>query len=106
MRQRRVYAEYWSTSRPEEQAREQAAICNAARKIAAARIEPSKRNKEAVGGNVPVTAENSASALPEISDHNDVGLVIAGASLDPCFPFPHLVGSSQVCVPISTADFQ
>ena len=49
--------------------------------------------------------EHAASALPEISNHNDVGLVIAGAGFDPCLPLAHLVGSSHVCVPVSSRRF-
>src|SRR5439155_3655636 len=105
MRQRRIHTKLRSTTRTEEHAGKQTAALNATREVAAACIESTKRNKETVGRDITVTTEHAAKAVPEISDHNDVGLVIAGASFDPCFPLAHLVGSSQVCVPISTADF-
>ena len=68
--------------------------------------KPPNGIKNPLRRDVAVTTENATSALPEIGDHDDVGLVIAGARFDPCLPLTHLVGSSHVCVPISTADFQ
>src|SRR6266436_5677875 len=106
MRQRGIHAELWSTSRPEEQARKQTPGANAAREIAAAIIEPTKRYLKPIAGNVPIPAEDTTEPLPEIGNDHDIGFVIARAGFDPCFPLAHLVGSSHVCVPISSADFQ
>src|SRR5262249_36813574 len=55
---------------------------------------------------VPVTAEETAGALPEIGDDNDIGLVISRPGFQPCLPFAHVVGGSQVCVPITASDLQ
>src|SRR6266567_3033625 len=106
MRQRGVHTRYRITSRPEEQARKQTSALNAAREIAAAIIEPTKRYLKPIAGNILIPAEDTTEPLPEIGNDHDIGLVIARAGFDPCFPLAHLVGSSQVCVPISTADFQ
>src|SRR6266487_4002089 len=106
MRQRGVHTENRSTARAEEQTRNQPAADNAARKVAAAIVPSAKGNKEAVGRNVPVAAENSAGAFPEIGDNNDVRLVVAGAGFDPCLPFAHFIGSSQIGVPVSPSDFK
>src|SRR5437773_6912958 len=106
MRQRSVYTEYWLTAGAEKQAGKQAAALNSAGKISTACVEPSKRNKEAVGGNVPVTAKNSAFALPEIGYHHDVCLVITGAGLEPCLPLAHFIGRSHVCISVSGPNLQ
>src|SRR6266550_5078375 len=106
MRQRRVHTRYRITSWAEEQARKQTSALNAAREIAAAIIEPTKRYLKPIAGNIPIPAEDTTEALPEIGNDHDIGLVIARAGFDPCFPLAHLVGSSHVCVPISSADFQ
>src|SRR5438034_9620625 len=106
MRQRGIHTEYWLPAGAEKEARQQAATLNATRKVAAACVEPSKRNKEAVGGNVPVTAENSAFALPEIGYHHDVCLVITGAGLEPCLPLAHFIGRSHVCISVSGPNLQ
>src|SRR6266481_645315 len=106
MRQWSVHTEYRSTPWAKKKAREQAPALHAARKIAATCFNPAKRNEEPVGGNVPVAAEDTVEALPEIGNHNDVGLVITGPSFDPCLPFTHLIGSSQVAVPVCASNLQ
>src|SRR6516165_6725695 len=106
MRQRCINSKNWGATRTEEQAGKQPIALHAAGLVAAAVINPAKRNKKSIGGDVAVRAENTASALPEISDHDDVGLVIARASFDPRLPLAHVIGSSRVCVPISSPDFQ
>src|SRR5438046_10149997 len=106
MRQRCIHTEYRIPAGAEKEARQEAAICNAARKVAAAIIEPTKRYLKPIAGNIPIPAEDTTEALPEIGNDHDIGLVIARAGFDPCFPLAHLVGISQVCVPISSADFQ
>ena len=53
-----------------------------------------------VSRKVPVTAEEATGALPEIGNDHDIGLVISRAGFDPCLPFAHVVGCSQVCVPV------
>src|SRR6266481_750717 len=106
MRQRGVHTKYRITSWAEEHARKQTNASNATREIAAAIIEPTKRYLKPIAGNIPIPAKDTTEALPEIGNDHDIGLVIARAGFDPCFPLAHLVGSSHVCVPISSADFQ
>ena len=106
MRQRRVHTRQWETARSEKHRREQAAAANATREIPTALIESPKGNKESVSRNVAVSAEEATSALPEIGDDNDVCLVIAGAGFQPCLPFAHVIGRSEVCVPISASNLQ
>src|SRR5205823_12982787 len=48
----------------------------------------------------------AAGTFPEIGNDYDIGLVIARAGLDPCLPFTHVVGCSEVRVPITTPDLQ
>src|SRR6266853_1271651 len=106
MRQWSVHTEYRSTARAEKKAREQAPALHAAREIAATCFNPTKRNEEPVGGNVPVAAEDTVEALPDIGNHDDVGLVITGAGFQPCLPFTHLIGISQVAVPVCASNLQ
>ena len=106
MRQRCVNSKCWGATRTEEKAGKQPTALHTPGFVTTARIEASEWNKESVRRNITVTTEHATSALPEIGDHNDVGLVIARASFDPSLPLAHLVGRSEVCVPISTADFQ
>src|SRR5215472_15115217 len=106
MRQRRVNPKFCWPRRSEEQPGKQPTALHTAREVAAARIKASERYKESIPREVTVAAENATKALPEIGDHNDIGLVIARASLDPCLPLTHFVGSAHVRVPISTANFQ
>src|SRR6476660_3814853 len=101
MRQRGVHTELRKTSRTEKHFREeQAEPLNATRFIKAAAIGPAKRYVERVGRQVAVTAEKAASPSPEIGNDHNVSLVIAGAGFQPCFPFAHVVGGAQVCVPV------
>src|SRR5438046_2173824 len=44
--------------------------------------------------------------LPEIGDDNDIGLVISRPGFDPCLPLTHIVGGSQVCIPVTPPDLQ
>src|SRR6266516_8224468 len=106
MRQWCIHTKYWSTAGAEKHTRQESATLNTARKITAARIKSSKRNEETVARNIPVTAEDPVEALPEISDHNDVSLVVAGAGLDPCVPLTHLIGRSQIGVAVLRSYFQ
>src|SRR6266478_7306755 len=106
MRQRCIHTKYWSTAGAEKQTRKETTASHTARKVAAARIKSAKRNEETVGRDVTVTAEDPVEALPEISDHNDVSLVIAGAGLEPSVPFAHLIGRSQIGVAVLGSDFQ
>src|SRR5947208_1679840 len=106
MRQRGVHTRYRITSRPDEQARKQTRALNAAREIAAAIIEPTKRYLKPIAGNVSIPAEDTTEPLPEIGNDHDIGLVIARAGFDPCFPLAHLVGSSQVCISVSGPNLQ
>src|SRR6266550_4984398 len=106
MRQRRVHTRYRITSWAEEQARKQTNASNATREIAAAIIEPTKRYLKPIAGNIPIPAEDTTEPLPEIGNDHDIGLVIARAGFDPCFPLAHLVGSSQVCISVSGPNLQ
>src|SRR5262245_50897181 len=106
MRQRGVNPKLCWSRRSEEHPGKQSAALHTARLVAAARVEASEWDKESVRRNITVTAEHATSALPEIGDHYDVGLVIARASFDPCLPLAHVVGSSHVCIPIRSSDFQ
>src|SRR5213075_2465430 len=96
MRKRGIHTRYRITSWSEEQARKQTSALNAARFVAAPIIKPAKRYLKPIAGNIPVAAEDTIEALPEIGNHHDIGLVIAGAGFDPCFPLAHLIGRSQV----------
>src|SRR5438270_10571451 len=90
----------------EKQAREQAFTPNAAGEVTTARIESSEAREIPVGRNVAVPAKEAVQALPEIGNDHDIGLVISGASFQPGLPFAHLIGSSQVCVPVLPTDLQ
>src|SRR5207249_3586260 len=74
--------------------------------IPATSLESAKRNKESVGRKIAVAAKEAASALPEIGNHYDVSLVISSTSFQPCFPLAHVVGCSQVCVPVRPSNLQ
>src|SRR5205807_8646374 len=52
------------------------------------------------------TAEQATSALVEISNDNDVGLVVSRAGFQPRFPFTHVVGATEICVPVRATDLQ
>src|SRR5438105_13033635 len=84
----------------EKQTRDQTGALHAAREISAASVKPAERNKEPVGRDITVTTENTASALPEIGNDHDIGLVVSGAGFDPCLPLAHVIRASQVCVPV------
>src|SRR2546423_15680584 len=88
----------------EEQFRDQAAAVHATRFVAAARVKSPKRNEIPVGRNVTVAAEEAVETLPEIGNHYDIGLVIARAGFQPCLPLAHLIGRTQVCIPVSASD--
>src|SRR4029450_11848471 len=90
----------------EKQSGDQAEAVNAARKTPAAIIEPSEGYKKPVAGNVAIPAENAIETLPEIGNDHNVGLVIAGAGFDPRLPLTHLIGCSQIRVPIGASNFK
>src|SRR5439155_5382962 len=98
MRQRGVHAKLRKTSGAEKHFREQAELSNAARSTRVASIEPAPGSLKGVTGNVPVAAEDAAGPLPEIGNDHNVGLVITGTGFEPCLPFAHVVGGSQVRV--------
>src|SRR5436190_2460826 len=106
MRQRAVHAELRKTSGAEKHFREQAERSNAARFIQGAVVESPKACLKVVTGNVPVAAEDAAGPLPEIGNDYNIGLVITGAGFEPCFPLAHVVGRSQICVPVTAPDLQ
>src|SRR5580704_6179995 len=106
MRQRCVHTEYWIPAGAEKQTRKETTALHAARFVAAAVISPPKRNKEAVGREVTVSAEDPPGALPEIGDHHNVCLVITGAGFDPCLPLAHIVGGAQIAVAVGASNFQ
>src|SRR5205814_467754 len=72
----------------------------------AAIIDPTPGYFKGVTGETPVTAKKAAGALPEIGNNNDIGLVIARAGFNPCFPLAHVVRCTQVCVPVTAPDLQ
>src|SRR6267142_3223140 len=106
MWQRGVHAEYRGPARAEKYFWDQAAEFNAARLRPAARFEPSKRYLKGVPGEITVGAEKPSGTRPKISNHHNVGLVIAGASFQPCRPLAHVVGASQVCIPVTAPNLQ
>src|SRR4029453_8566505 len=106
MWQRCVHAELWCTTRAEKHARSQAEPSNAARKSPAATIASSPRYVKGVSRQVSVAAEQAAGALPEIRNDHNIGLIIARAGFQTCFPLAHVVGGSQVCVPVTAPDLQ
>jgi hypothetical protein len=62
--------------------------------VGAAVIEPSKIKAQLrVTAKVTVAAVNGC-PIVEIGNHYDIGLVIARAGLEPCFPFAHVIGCS------------
>src|SRR6266487_4963243 len=106
MRQRGVHAELRKTSGAEKHFREQAEQSNAARSTRGASIEPTPGCLKGVTGNVPVAAEKASSTLPEIGNDHNVGLTITRAGFQPRLPLAHIVGRSQICVPVTAPDFQ
>src|SRR5262249_15527989 len=91
-------------TRAEKHARKQTAAAHAAGKITAAIIKSTKGNKESIGRNVPVSAEKTTSALPEIGNDNDICLVVARAGFDPCLPLTHVVGGAQIRIAVLPAN--
>src|SRR5206468_4861944 len=98
VRSRRVWTE--------KKLRYQAPVADAPREIPAARIKSAKWNEESVGRNVAVIAKKPTGAFPKIGNYHDVGLIISSAGLNPCLPLAHVVGCSQLCVPVAAADLQ
>src|SRR5438445_3911091 len=101
MRRRRAFTE--------KQTGNQAATATTAvvtGEVSAARIKSAKRVEIAVAGNIAVATENATGSLLEIGNDNDIGFVVACAGLDPGFPLTHVIGSAEICVPVSTTDFQ
>src|SRR5439155_7380432 len=45
-------------------------------------------------------------AFPEIGNDNDIRLVVSGAGFQPCLPLTHIVGRSQIRVPVLSANLQ
>ena len=79
VRNRRVHTRLGRPVRAEKHTREQAEVANATREKPAALIESPKGNKESIGRNVAVRAEETTGALPEIGDNNNICLVISSA---------------------------
>src|SRR5262249_50406970 len=69
-------------------------------------IESAPGDLEGVTGNVPVGAENTTGALPEIGNDHDIRVVISSAGFEPCLPLAHVVRRSQVCVTVTAPDLQ
>src|SRR6516162_1170500 len=106
MRQRSIDADYRSTARTEKHAWTQAAELNAAREIDAASINSAPGNLKGVTGQVPIGAEHATSSLPEIGNDHNLGLVIARAGFDPCFPLAHVIRRTEVGVSVTAPDLQ
>src|SRR4051812_10411208 len=92
--------------RTEKQTGNQTFALHSARFVSAANVESSKWNKVPVAGNVAVAAEKTTGALVEISNDNDVSLVVARAGFQPRFPFTHIVGTAEVCVAVGATNLQ
>src|SRR6266576_460172 len=106
MRQRGVHTEPRCTARAEKHAGTQPAELNAASEIGAAKIESAPGYVKPVRRQVPVTTEEAASALPEIGNDHNLGLIISRAGFDPCLPLAHLVRCSQVGVSVTASNLQ
>src|SRR5438876_6144351 len=106
----RVYAELRKTARTEKHAWDQAEpkkrkeSSYAGRYTEVATFESSPWCVKRVSRQVPVTTKQAARTLPEISNDYDIGLVISSAGFDPCLPFAHVVGRSEVRVPVTPPD--
>src|SRR6516162_6946956 len=70
-----------------------------------AEINPSPRNRKRVTVNIAVATVDS-SAIVKIGNDQDIGLVISCTRLDPTFPLTHVVGCSQICVPVAASDLE
>src|SRR5215467_4349194 len=93
----------------EKQGRDQTATASTAvvtREVSATGIKTAKGVEIAIARYIAVTTKEAARTLPEIGNDNDIGFVVACAGLDPCFPLTHVIGSAEICVPVSTSDFQ
>src|SRR5882724_3280660 len=106
MRQRGVHTQPRCTARTEKHTWTQAAELNAAREIEAASIKSAPGNLKGVTGQVPIGAKDATGSLPKIGNDHNLGFIISSAGFDPCLPLTHVVGRSQVCVPITAPDFQ
>src|SRR5207244_7101145 len=72
----------------------------------AAGIKSSKPPKLPVRRTVALPANDPVETLVEVCDDYDVGFIVASARFDPCLPLAHLVGGSQIAIPIGAAKFQ
>ena len=106
MWQRSVHAELWKYLPGRKTSSGASDGLQRGQETPAATIETSKGYVKRVSRQVAVTAEEAAGALPEIGNDYDVGLVVAGAGFQPCFPLAHVVGSAQICVPVTPTDLQ
>src|SRR6266566_1972609 len=106
MRQRGVHAKLRKTSGAEKHFREQAEHSNAARFSRDASIDPTPGYLKGITGEIPVTAEDAAGTLPEIGNDHNVGLIISRAGFQPRLPLAHIVGRSQIRVPVTPPDLQ
>src|SRR5260370_6815249 len=75
------------------------------REVSAASIDSSKPVEIPVTRKKAVSAEKTACALPEIGNDHNIGLVVSGAGFDPCLPFAHVIGRSEICLPVSAPAF-
>src|SRR5215471_14359369 len=106
MRERSINTEHRRTAGSEKHARQQAPAYNVTRFSSTANVASSKRYIKRVSGQVPVAAEDTTSALPEVGYDHNVSLVVSRAGFQPCFPLPHVVRRSQVCVSVTASDLQ
>ena len=109
VRQGRVHAELRKTTGAEKHCRGQAEAyktSNVARESPTPNIASSPGNLKGVSRDVPVATEDATGTFPEIGDDNDIGFVISRSSLKPCLPLAHLIGCSEVCVPVAAPDLQ
>src|SRR5437868_14672663 len=90
--------------RAEKQARKQPETyetSNVSRFIATAIIGSAEAREIPVGRNIAVPAKEPTGTLPEIGNDYDVCLVISSAGFQPSFPFTHVIGGSQIRVPVA-----
>src|SRR5438128_9904878 len=106
MRQRCVHAKLRETPRPEKQPWDQPAIYDAVRFFRATSVASAKGYVKRICRQIPVAAKETASALPEIRNHYNVSLVISRAGFQPRLPFTHIVGGSEVRIPVAAPDLQ
>src|SRR6266436_6598472 len=76
------------------------------REVSAASNDSSKPVEIPVARKIAVSAEKTACALPEIGNDHDICFVVSGAGFDPCLPVAHVIGRSEIGVPVSAPNLK